>query len=321
MAQKGFPENPKVGDTFAKSGKTYIFQGDKWVIKDDFAGPDPGNKDGQKWTNIRTKKTYTWDAKANAWVDKQESTTTTATTQKATTTTTAPKKTTTSTTNPPQKTTTTTQPPTTTTTPTSTTSTTVAPGQLPGGSTGVTKDYQADYVEAQNSAYGYLSSISRAQRVEFLNTLYSKGFGRSTKPTSGGLEPSDIEIAAQFYVYYRGNTKSAENPNGAYTTVNDAYKDINTWKTTTTAGASSFTPKLDVASAFRQVMQNDLGRGPTEEEIQRFYNAYHGLESGGNAPNIQSAAESQIAKTMTGESQAASFSNYASAFEQLMRGA
>jgi hypothetical protein len=135
------------------------------------------------------------------------------------------------------------------------------------------------------------------------------------------LEDSDVDIATQFYLYYDGNTKSAANPNGQYITVDDAYNDIKTWKTTTTAGAGTFTPKLDVSSAFRQVMQNDLGRAPTDQEVERFYNAYRGLESGGDAPNLQSAAQSQIEETMPGESEAASFSNYANVFEQLMRGA
>jgi hypothetical protein len=150
--------------------------------------------------------------------------------------------------------------------------------------------------------------------------IYAKGFGGSTKPTNGGLEESDIAIAAQFYVYYEGNKKSSTRPDG-FITVDDAYREIKKFKTTGTAGAGKFTPKIDATSAFRQVMQNDLGRGPTDQEVERFYNAYRSLESGGNAPNISAAAQTQIEETMPGESEAASFSNFANVFEQLMRGA
>jgi hypothetical protein len=331
MAQKGFPENPNVGDTFKKDGKNYVFQGDRWVIKGDFAGPDPGTKNGQEWTNVRTDKTYTWDAKTKTWGEKGASSPTTTdgpakttTTTGAPTTTNPPKKTTT-TTAAPKKTPTTTAAPTTTVPVTTTTvpvTTTTVPKGLPGGdnTSNITDDYQAAYVEAQNNAYGYLSNISKKQRIEFLNALYAKGFGSGTKPTSGGLEDSDIAIAAQFYVYYRGSSFSTTNPTG-YKTVDEAYRDIKTWKTVATAGAGKFTPKIDATSAFRQVMQNDLGRGPTDQEVERFYNAYRSLESGGNAPNISAAAQTQIEETMPGESEAASFSNYANVFEQLMRGA
>jgi hypothetical protein len=322
MAQKGFPENPNVGDTFKKGGKTYVFQGDRWVIKGDFAGPNPGTKQGQEWYNQRTKKTYVWDTKTKTWGEKGAT---------STSTTAAP-----STTNPPKKTTTTTGAPTSTSpsttvpvttstvAPTTTTTipptTTTVPGTLPGGAPGAEpKDYQSAYVEAQDNGFGYLTSIDKKSRLEFLNMLYAKGFG-STRPTPGGLQPSDIEIAAQFYIYFEGNQKSSTNPTG-FVTKDDAYREIQKSKTTTTAGAGKFTPKLDVASAFRQVMQNDLGRAPTDQEVERFYNAYRGLESGGNEPNLQSAAQSQIEETMPGESEASAFSGYANVFEQLMRGA
>lgn len=302
MAQKGFPENPKVGDTFKKDGKNYIFQGDRWVVKGDFQGPNPGTKSGDEWTNSRTKKTYVWDANTKTWGEKgaaSPSTTATSTTATTPPTTVAPTAT----------------PPSTTVPAANTTA-----SDIPGGTVGATRDYQSDYIEAQNSAYGYLTKISKAQRIEFLNTLYSKGFGGTKKPTTGGLEPSDIEMAAQFYVYFKGNQQSTTNPTGFLTT-DQAYKEIQTWKTQTTAGAGRFTPKTDVASVFRQVMQNDLGRAPTDQEIERFSKAYRSLESGGNAPNLSSAAEAQIEETMSDESEAAAFSGYANVFEQLMRGA
>ena len=305
MAQKGFPEDPNVGDTFKKDGKNYVYQGDKWVIKGDFQGPNPGTKQGQEWSNQRTKKTYVWDAATKTWGEKGAASTSTT----AAPSTTVPKKTSPSSTVAPS-TTSTTVPVTTTTVPTG----------MPGGAPGAKpKDYESSYVEAKNTAFGYLTSISKTARREFLNTLYSKGFG-SSRPTDGGLQPSDIETAAQFYIYFEGNQKSSTNPSG-FVTRDDAYREIKKSKTTTTAGAGKFTPKLDVASAFRQVMQNDLGRAPTDQEVERFYNAYRGLESGGNEPNLQSAAQSQIEETMPGESEASAFSGYADVFEQLMRGA
>jgi hypothetical protein len=297
MAQKGFPENPKVGDTFKKDGKNYVFQGDRWVVKGDFQGPNPGTKSGDEWTNSRTKKTYVWDANTKTWGEKGAASP--STTMATPSTTVAPTATSPSTTVPVTDTT--------------------ASG-IPGGSVGENRDYQSDYIEAKNSAYGYLTKISQAQRIEFLNTLYSKGFGGGRKPTTGGLEETDIEMATQFYVYFKGNQQSTTNPTGFLTT-DQAYRQIQTWKTQTTAGAGRFTPKTDVASVFRQVMQNDLGRAPTNQEIERFSKAYRGLESGGNAPNLSSAAEEQIEETMPGESEAAAFSNYANVFEQLMRGA
>lgn len=288
MAQKDFPANPNVGDTFEKGGKTYIFQGDKWVVKTDFTGPNPGKKDGQTWLNIRTNQEYRWDSKSKMWSPIDSTTTTTT-----------------------PKTTSSTQSPSTSTT---------EPPSIPGGDSNVVKDYQAEYTSAQNNAYGYLTSISSKQRTEFLNLLYSKGFG-NTKPTTGGLEDSDIDIATQFYVFYNGNRSGADNPQGVYITVNDAYNDIKKWKTTVTAKTTSFTPKTDVASIFQQVMQNTLGRAPTEKENDLFFKAYRSLESGGDAPNIQYAAEEQISTEMKAESEAASFSTFADVFEQLMRGA
>lgn len=364
MAQKGFPKNPDVGDTFKKDDKTYVFQGDRWVIKDDFSGPNPGTEDGQEWTNIRTDQTYVWDAANETWEPKVVSPSSTAAPSGTTTTTAAP--TTTTTTAPSRGATTTTAAPKKAKekatiliavsngkkyyiTPTQAANIaranrnrTDAEGRsgfgatreqagdstppitegIPGDPfTNAPVDYQAEYKSAQNYAYGLLTRQTRVQRIEFLNLLYAKGFGGTTKPTTGGLEDSDVDIATQFYLYYSGNTKSTSNPNGQYITVEDAYQDIKTWKTTTTAGAGKFTPKLDVSSAFRQVMQNDLGRAPTDQELERFYTAYRGLESGENAPNVQSAAESQIEKTMSAESEASAFSGYADVFEQLMRGA
>jgi hypothetical protein len=306
MAQKDFPKNPNVGDTFKKDNKNYVYQGDKWVVKGDFQGPNPGTKNGDQWYNPRTKKTYVWNEATKTWGE-QGAVSPTTTAVRAT----QP---------------TTTSPPTTTVAPSTTVPSTTVPANtanetgIPGGITSETRDYQSDYIEAQNSAYGYLTKISKAQRIEFLNTLYSKGFGGTKKPTTGGLEPSDIEMAAQFYVYFKGNQKTTANPTGFLTT-DQAYREIQTWKTQSTSGAGKFTPKLDVASVFRQVMQNDLGRAPTDKEVERFQNAYRGLESGGNAPNLSSAAEAQIEETMPGESEASAFSGYANVFEQLMRGA
>jgi len=308
MAQKGFPEDPNVGDTFKKDGKNYVFQGDKWVVKGDFAGPSPGVEDGQEWKNVRTKKTYVWNAETKTWGEKGEA---------SPTTTKAPRANATPTTTVAPRSPSTTVPVTTTTVPADTADEEGLPG---GDAANITKDYQSDYIEARNSAYGYLTKISKAQRIEFLNTLYSKGFGGTKKPTTGGLEETDVEMAAQFYVYFKGSQKSTANPTG-FVTTDDAYREIQKWKTQSTAGAGKFTPKLDVSSVFRQVMQNDLGRAPTDKEVERFQNAYRGLESGGDAPNLSSAAEAQIAETMPGESEAAAFSGYANVFEQLMRGA
>ena len=189
----------------------------------------------------------------------------------------------------------------------------------PDGGVGAT-DYQTSYAANQNSAWAYLRSLSLKARMDFLTTLYNKGFGSSSKPTGSGLEGDDIARATSFIAFYTAESV-ANGKQGGFKNQDEAYEAIKKWKTQGRSTASTYTNKLDVASLFTQVAQRDLGRAPTDKEVAAFQAAYRSMEAGGNAPNIQSAAESQLATQNTAEVEATSFADYATAFQDMLRGA
>lgn len=189
-------------------------------------------------------------------------------------------------------------------------------GTVPEGDTadkGVTNDYST-YIDAKfNEAFVALRSISKLeQRLELLNRLYKKGWYKGNKPSESGLTTEDIVVYRDLLVY-----QDATNLSASQLTKNiDDLPDL-----VETSRSAKKTPAGDVDSIFKQVMQRDLGRAPRADEMAKFRQAYSGLEAGGNAPSLSSAAEEQIMSANTGESQAAQFAGFADVFEQMMRGA
>ena len=181
------------------------------------------------------------------------------------------------------------------------------------GDIGATNDYQT-YMEAQfGAAFVALKSIPTIKaRLDLLNRLYKKGWYKGNKPSVSGLTNEDIAVYRDLLIY-----QDAANLNASQLTKNiDQLPDL-----VETSRSAKKTPAGDVDSIFKQVMQRDLGRAPRTDEMAKFRQAYSGLEAGGNAPSLSSAAEEQIMSANTGESQAAQFAGFADVFEQMMRGA
>jgi hypothetical protein len=182
--------------------------------------------------------------------------------------------------------------------------------------------YVTDNTTYINASYKSLQQMSQKDRLEVLTYLYKKGFGSGSKPTAGGLEPADINRYAAFLIFSR-STKTKE---GLTPSPQQAYDSLATLPNEATTGTKvTYTNKLDVASVFSQVAERDLGRKPTEKEITKFYDAYRALEAKGagstQEPGIQAAAESQLKTQMGGEVQATNFADYATAFQDMLRGA
>lgn len=184
----------------------------------------------------------------------------------------------------------------------------------PTGAASPTSDYET-YIGAKfNEAYTALRSIPTLKgRLELLNKLYKKGWYKGNKPSISGLTTDDIIVYRDLLVY----ADVADLKAGDLRKSVDELPDVIVEKSST----ARRTPTGDVDSMFKQVMQRDLGRAPRADEMAKFRQAYSGLEAGGNAPSLSSAAEEQIVSANTGESQAAQFAGFADVFEQMMRGA
>ena len=184
----------------------------------------------------------------------------------------------------------------------------------PTGAVSPTSDYET-YIGAKfNEAYIALRQIPTLKgRLELLNKLYKKGWYKGNEPSISGLTTDDIIVYRDLLVYADvANLKA-----GDLTKSIEQLPDVIVEK----SGTSKKTPAGDVDSMFKQVMQRDLGRAPRADEMAKFRQAYSGLEAGGNAPSLSSAAEEQIMSANTSESQAAKFAGFADVFEQMMRGA
>lgn len=179
---------------------------------------------------------------------------------------------------------------------------------------------------ARSNAFDQLQDMSRADRMEVLTLLWRKGFGGESKPEGGGLRNSDVETFANFLLFQKGEKTLIDGKlptaQQTYSALDKTMKDVATGQS---KRAITYTNKMDVTSVFNQVAQRDLGRKPTEKELDRFFEAYHSLESKvtttDQAPSIGAAAESQLKQANTGEVKATSFAGYAQAFQDMLRGA
>jgi hypothetical protein len=205
---------------------------------------------------------------------------------------------------------------------TATTSTTLAP------SGGNTEEWEPDdtggtsespgtqqydvYQEAKfNEAYTLLRRMSLEDRLKTLELLRKKGFGSGADVSPSGIATADINRYSELLILQDVSNL----------TLNETMNKVDSLKDAITTTASKRTPIKDVDSIFDEVMRRDLGRSATKDELAKFRTAYSGMEAGGNAPTLGSAAESQIKTANPEEAKAAQFAGYAEAFENMLRGA
>lgn len=163
-----------------------------------------------------------------------------------------------------------------------------------------------------DAAYASLKNMDLKKRMETLKFLRSKGFGSASDVSFTGLEIADVARYRELLIYV-DSTKGM--------TVKKAMDNFADLPNVATADVARRKTNIkDVDSVFNDVVVNMLGRQPTKDETLRFRSAYSGMESGGNAPSVQAAAEAQLKEKMPDETKAAQFADYATMFEQMLRG-
>lgn len=176
---------------------------------------------------------------------------------------------------------------------------------------GFTELYNSMY----DQAWAELRSLTVNKRRDILKKLYNKGFGSSSEVSPDGLDTADIDRYRKMLMFqFTTNLTTSQVVSG----LDKMFPDT---RESTSGSASKLTPKADIDRIFGDVMRVQLGRGPKAEELDKFRNAYYGMEKTGEAPTLQSAAEQQIKTANTNESRAQRFSGYMNVFEQMLRGA
>lgn len=171
--------------------------------------------------------------------------------------------------------------------------------------------YQA-YMQAKlDEAWNKLKAMDLKTRLKTLEFLRSKGMNSSYEVSASGLDTGDIYRFRELLIYQEA----------ANLTLKQAMDNIGDLPNAAiSTGASRKANIKDVDSVFTEVVQSMIGRQPTKQELLSFRTAYSGMESGGNAPNLQVAAEAQLKEKMPEETKAAQFADYANIFEQMLRG-
>ena len=198
------------------------------------------------------------------------------------------------------------------------TTTTTVPGWTPTEDTTESNqstdspEFAAYMQEKLDASFAYLRKLDLKKRLETLKFLRSKGFGSSSDVSASGLDVNDIYRFRELLIYKET----------AKLTLAQAMKNIADLPSAAASIAANRKTNIkDVDSVFTSVVQNTIGRQPTKDELSRFRAAYAGMEAGDNAPTLQSAAQAQLKETMPNETKAATFAEYATVFEQMMRGA
>lgn len=191
------------------------------------------------------------------------------------------------------------------------------PPPIPGteGSQGATQASIPDrqlYLQAkENEAWAWLRGKSPAERIKSLNYLRSKGYYSDSPVSNDGLGDADVARVRNFLVYADVSGMS----------IKDGMDSLSKFRNVPISTGPQPTPTADVDTVFKSVMQQQLGRLPKAAELEKFRNAYRQMEWGGNAPSVSSAAQQQVTAQNPAEEQATRFANFASTFEQMLRGA
>lgn len=186
---------------------------------------------------------------------------------------------------------------------------TPTPDTTEGG--GGSNTYDAFMQQQFDKAYGRLRQMSLKDRIATLKLLRSKGFGTGSEVSRSGLEVGDVARFRELLIYA---TTSNITQKQALLNIDDLPNVL------AEEGARRKTNIKDVDSVFTNVVVNMIGRQPTKTELEKFRAAYAGMEAGDNAPTVQAAAEAQLKEKMPDETKAAQFADYATMFEQMLRG-
>lgn len=165
-----------------------------------------------------------------------------------------------------------------------------------------------------DEAWTILRQQPLKKRLATLNNLYQRGFGSNSEVSVDGLSATDVARYRDLLIYAEISNKTVDQ------VVAKDFKE-NFPVVRTVGGTSKKTPQQDVDRIFSDVMRVQLGRGPKQDELERFRNAYSGMESGDNAPSLQSAAEQQIQTVNSQEARTQRFAGYMDTFQQMLRGA
>lgn len=200
------------------------------------------------------------------------------------------------------------------------------PPPIPGGGTsqpgtpspGPGEMDRATYLAMkEQDAWRWLVSKSPAERKRFLNFIRSKGYYPDSDVSVDGLQDNDVARMRNFLVYAGIVQKDA---NADIRDVVAFGQDLLSKAPTVSSGTGrQLTPAADLDAVFKDVVRQQLGRGPRQSELERFRAAYKQMEYGGNAPSVSAAAEQVIGEQNPVEQAATSFSNYAQVFEQMLR--
>lgn len=171
---------------------------------------------------------------------------------------------------------------------------------------------RATYVaQMEDKAWAWLRSKSLADRKKLLEYIRAKGYYSDTPVSNDALQNEDVARLRNFLIY----------ADVAGMSIPQAQDSLAKIKDVPLVAPRPTTPAADLDSVFKSVMQQQLGRAPKADELEKFRAAYQKMEWGGNAPSVSSAAQQQITATNPGEEQATRFAGFASTFEQMLRGA
>lgn len=192
-------------------------------------------------------------------------------------------------------------------------------GAIDEGELDPTKVDRETYLASkEQQAWSWLVGRSSSERKRFLDYIRRKGYYPDSPVSGDGLQDNDVARMRNFLVYV-GIVNKDLGPD-----VNDVVafgQDLLSKAPNVSTGTGRrLTPAADLDSVFKDVVRQQLGRGPRPEELEKFRSAYKSMEYGGNPPSVTAAAEQVITEQNPAEKQATSFANYAQVFEQMLRG-
>jgi hypothetical protein len=160
------------------------------------------------------------------------------------------------------------------------------------------------------------------QRDAFLSNLYNLGLYSYGEPSRMGSSDADMNAVQQFLLIANTMGRTAD---VALSLLNQRYPGARKVGTTGRR-AIQYTSAKDLEQIMRSVSQQVLGRTASDEDVQRFIQAYQGSErsaqTGGSeaAPAADVAAQAQIQEQYGSEAQAVGFNNLARIMESLIKG-
>lgn len=181
-----------------------------------------------------------------------------------------------------------------------------------------TTDRATELANKENDAWRWLTSKSVGERKRFLDYIRRKGYYPDSAVSVDGLGDNDVARMRNFLVFADLVKKDAREPIDQL--ISSGQDLLSKAPNVSSDTGRRLTPAADLDSVFKDVVRQQLGRGPRPEELEKFRSAYKSMEYGGNPPSVTAAAEQVITEQNPAEKQATSFANYAQVFEQMLRG-